>query len=44
MITDRIEQEVIAPLEAEAAARDAMLGAEVAATRVNFFTLVRGDD
>ena len=43
-LTDRIEREVITPLEAEAVERDAGLGAEVAATRVNFFTLVRGDD
>ena len=40
----RIEAEIIAPLEAEQEGRDAARRAETAATRVEFFTLVRGED
>lgn len=40
----RIDAEIIAPLEAELAAGDARRAAEAAATRVDFFTMVRGDD
>lgn len=41
---DQIETAIIAPLEAEMADRDGALAAETAATRVNFFTMVRGED
>jgi alpha-D-ribose 1-methylphosphonate 5-triphosphate synthase subunit PhnG len=41
---ERIEAEVLAPLRADAAAADARVRAQTAATRVNFFTMVRGDD
>ena len=40
----RLEAEIIAPLEAGIAAADATRAAETAATRVNFFTMVRGED
>ena len=40
----RIEAEVLEPLRAAAAEADAKVRAETAATRVNFFTMVRGDD
>jgi len=40
----RIEAEVLAPLRSAADAADATMRAETAATRVNFFTMVRGDD
>ena len=40
----RIEAAVLAPLRAEARARDAARAARAAATRVEFFTLVRGED
>ena len=40
----RIETELIAPLKAAADAEDARLGVETAATRVDFFTMVRGED
>ncbi len=41
---DRLEREILAPLRARLD-RDARLrAAEVASTRVDFFTLVRGDD
>lgn len=40
----RIEAEIIAPLEARKKARDAQKRRETAATKVDFFTLVRGDD
>lgn len=43
-MTSRIEQQVIAPLAAEAAAADSTVRAETAATKVDFFTMVRGDD
>jgi alpha-D-ribose 1-methylphosphonate 5-triphosphate synthase subunit PhnG len=38
-----IERELLTPLEAEIRRRDANRNAKVAATRVDFFTLVRGD-
>jgi alpha-D-ribose 1-methylphosphonate 5-triphosphate synthase subunit PhnG len=41
---DRIEAEVLTPLRDAAAAADTRTRAETAATRVNFFTMVRGDD
>lgn len=40
----RIEAEVLTPLRNAAAEADAAVRAETAATRVNFFTMVRGDD
>lgn len=40
----RVETEVIAPLRARQAAEDTRQAEEAAATRVDFFTLVRGDD
>jgi alpha-D-ribose 1-methylphosphonate 5-triphosphate synthase subunit PhnG len=39
-----IETQVLAPLRNEQAAADAKLRDETAATRVDFFTMVRGDD
>ncbi|RYE87423.1 MAG: phosphonate C-P lyase system protein PhnG [Hyphomicrobiales bacterium] len=41
---ERIEAEVLEPLRAAAAEADGQRRAETAATRVNFFTMVRGDD
>ena len=41
---DRIEAEVLAPLEAAQAEADRQLREETAATRVEFFTMVRGED
>lgn len=41
---ERIEAEILAPLRAERAEADARRKAETAATKVNFFTMVRGDD
>jgi alpha-D-ribose 1-methylphosphonate 5-triphosphate synthase subunit PhnG len=41
---ERIEAEVLAPLRAEAAAADQRRRDETAATKVEFFTMVRGDD
>jgi alpha-D-ribose 1-methylphosphonate 5-triphosphate synthase subunit PhnG len=41
---DLIERAIVAPLEALAAEADGKLRAETAATRVNFFTMVRGED
>ena len=38
---DRLETEVIAPLEAEAAARHRAIAARAAATKVEFFTVAR---
>ena len=38
---DRIEEEVVAPLEAEAAARRRLVAARAAATKVDFFTVAR---
>lgn len=43
-LAPRLEAEIIAPLEKGIAEADARRGAETAATRVNFFTMVRGDD
>jgi alpha-D-ribose 1-methylphosphonate 5-triphosphate synthase subunit PhnG len=40
----RIEAEVLTPLRDAAAAADAKVRAETAATKVNFFTMVRGDN
>lgn len=39
-----VETQVLAPLRSEQAAADAKLRDETAATRVDFFTMVRGDD
>lgn len=39
-----VEREIIAPLEQLARAADARIRQETAATRVNFFTMVRGED
>lgn len=41
---DRIETEVLSPIRRRIEAEDAKLAAETGATRVDFFTLVRGDD
>ena len=41
---DGIEANVLAPLRAEQAAADQQLLDETAATKVDFFTMVRGDD
>jgi len=41
---DEIETEILAPLRALAAAAEAKRRAETAATKVDFFTLVRGED
>lgn len=41
---ERIETAVLTPLREAAAAADDQCRAETAATRVNFFTMVRGDD
>ena len=41
---ERIETEVLAPLREAATAADDKTRAETAATKVNFFTMVRGDD
>lgn len=41
---ERIEAEVLAPLREAAVAADGKIRAETAATKVNFFTMVRGDD
>lgn len=40
----RLHADVLAPLEAEETARRATRAAKAAATRVEFFTLVRGED
>lgn len=40
----RIEAEILAPIRARLAVEGACRAEEVAATRVDFFTLVRGDD
>jgi alpha-D-ribose 1-methylphosphonate 5-triphosphate synthase subunit PhnG len=40
----RIDAEIVAPLEALGAERDAVRADEAAATRVDFFTKVRGDN
>lgn len=39
-----VEDRIIAPLAAQAAQADAQRRAETAATRVDFFTMVRGED
>lgn len=39
-----VEAEVLAPLRAEQAEADSLLRDETAATRVDFFTMVRGDN
>ena len=39
-----VEAEALAPIAARLAAERAKTDAETAATRVNFFTLVRGED
>jgi alpha-D-ribose 1-methylphosphonate 5-triphosphate synthase subunit PhnG len=41
---DRVEAEIVAPLQALAAAADQTRRDEAAATRVDFFTMVRGDN
>ncbi|KJS12279.1 MAG: phosphonate metabolism protein PhnG [Hoeflea sp. BRH_c9] len=41
---ERIERDIVAPLEQLAGEADAKLREETAATRVNFFTMVRGED
>ena len=41
---DRLERDILAPLTARLARDAARRAAEVASTRVDFFTLVRGDD
>lgn len=41
---ERIETEVLAPLRQTRTAADDSMRGETAATRVNFFTMVRGDD
>ena len=40
----KIETEIVAPMKAAMAKRDAERGAETAATKVDFFTMVRGED
>lgn len=40
----KIDSEIVAPLKASLAERDAARRAETAATRVDFFTMVRGED
>ena len=40
----RLETSLVAPVEARQAAADARVRADTAATRVDFFTLVRGED
>ena len=41
---EAVETLVLKPLRAEQAAADAKLRDETAATKVDFFTMVRGDD
>ena len=41
---DRIEATVVEPAIAAEAAADRVLAEETAATRVDFFTMVRGED
>lgn len=43
-MTGKVEEAIVAPLAARAAAADATVRAETAATKVDFFTMVRGDD
>ena len=40
----KIDSEIVRPLQASLAARDAERRAETAATKVDFFTMVRGED
>lgn len=40
----RVEAQVLAPLRRQAAEADAQRRGETAATKVNFFTMVRGED
>ena len=40
----KIDSELLAPLEASILERDATRSAQTAATRVDFFTMVRGED
>ena len=40
----RIDEALIGPLEAQGAARDEQRAREAAATKVDFFTMVRGED
>lgn len=40
----RVEQQVLQPIADRLAGEDAKRAAETAATKVNFFTMVRGDD
>lgn len=41
---ERVEREVLAPLRAEQAEADRVLAEETASTKVDFFTMVRGED
>ena len=43
-LADLVERDVVAPLEQLGNAADARVRQETAATRVNFFTMVRGED
>jgi alpha-D-ribose 1-methylphosphonate 5-triphosphate synthase subunit PhnG len=43
-MASKIDQEIVAPLTAALAERDAKRKAETAATKVDFFTMVRGED
>ena len=43
-MASKIDQEIIAPLTTALAERDAKRKAETAATKVDFFTMVRGED
>jgi alpha-D-ribose 1-methylphosphonate 5-triphosphate synthase subunit PhnG len=43
-MAERIEAQIIAPLRAIEAVRSARARAETAATKVDFFTMVRGED
>ncbi len=41
---ERVDREIVAPLAARLAERDRAAASETAATRVDFFTMVRGED
>lgn len=41
---ERIDESIVAPLEAEIVARDSERASQTAATKVDFFTMVRGED
>nr|WP_223476089.1 phosphonate C-P lyase system protein PhnG [Oricola indica] len=43
-MASKIDQEIVTPLTAALAERDAKRKAETAATKVDFFTMVRGED